>query len=134
MEFKKKNKWIILSIFASLIVLVGFISWGIYLMDKEDRYGDFYYLIDEVQNEDILVYSTYNNKTEFENFGIVNRSFLNVEIFDNQNTISKSAYDWYDDNSIYSIKLYRPKRLKKNILNINEFEYSDHFELIKQIN
>lgn len=103
-------------------------------MDKEDRYGDFYYLIDEVQNEDILVYSTYNNKTEFENFGIVNRSFLNVEIFDNQNTISNSAYDWYDDNSIYSIKLYRPKRFKKNILNINEFEYSDHFELIKQIN
>ena len=115
-----------------LIVSVGYISFGLYQMDKEDRYGDFYYLLDEVQDGDILVYSTYDNKNEFKNFGVVNRSFCNIKLYDYQNTIPKSAYDWYDYHSIYRVKLYRPKKLNTSLLNIKEIQHSDQFELINQ--
>ena len=101
-------------------------------MDKEDRYGDFYYLLDEVQDEDILIYSTYQNNSEYKEYAIAKRSLFKVMIFDEKNTIPKSAYDWYDDNSIYRVKLYRTKKLNPSTLNINEIQNSDQFELIKQ--
>ena len=127
-----RYKWFLSFLIVILIVSVGYISFGLYQMDKEDRYGDFYYLLDEVQDGDILVYSTYDNKNEFKNFGVVNRSFCNIKLYDYQNTIPKSAYDWYDDYSIYRVKLYRTKMLNPSTLNIKEIQNSDQFELIKQ--
>lgn len=127
-----KYKWFISIFIVKLIALIGIINYGFYQMDKEDRYGDFYYLLDEVQDGDILVYSTYDNKNEFKNFGVVNRSFFNIKIYDYQNTIPKTAYDWYDDHSIYRVKLYRPKKLNSSYFHLNEIQDSDQFDLIHQ--
>ena len=128
----KFSRNLILIFFGILLIIGSFLSFGLYVMEKEDRYGDFYYLLDEVQDDDILIFSTYDNKSEYKEFAIAKSSLFKVMIFDIKNTTPKSAYDWYDDNSIYGVKLYRPKKINHSKFNINEIENSDQFELINQ--
>ena len=127
-----KYKWFGAFLIGLFIVLAGYISFGLYLMDKEDRYGDFYYLLDEVQDDDILIYSTYQNKSEYKEYAIAKKSFFNVMIYDEKNTMPKAAYDWYDDYSIYRVKLYRTKKLNPTTLDIKEIQNSEQFKLIMQ--
>ncbi len=124
-----KNIYIILGIIL-VLGLFNLILYGFYLMDKEDRYGNLVYLKDG----DVLIYSTYHLNDKYIDYGIVDKSFFGVNIYDRKNTIKKDIYSWFDYNKVLSIKAYRPLKLIDQNIKIEYLKDSTKYKYLGETN
>ncbi|MDM1549190.1 hypothetical protein HX096_15150 [Empedobacter falsenii] len=103
-------------------------------MDKEDRYGNLIYLKDELKDGDILIYSTYQSNDKYIDYGIVNKSFFGINIFDRKNRMKKKIYKWVDSNNILNVKAYRPLKLIDNKIEIEYLKDSTKYKYLGETN
>ena len=119
---KSKIKIIFLTLIIGLIFIVGFLGYGMYLMEIEDQYGDFQNLHFESKNGDFII-----NKTTSE-FGIIEKTWKRTNI----RTIEKDSTDlyyWIYRNGVETkSEIYRAKKGK---IELHEIKYS---ELLRKIN
>ncbi len=124
-------------IILGIIIVLGLfnvIFYGLYLMDKEDRYGNLIYLKDELKDGDILIYSTYQSNDKYIDYGIVNKSFFGINIFDRKNRMKKKIYKWVDSNNILNVKAYRPLKLIDNKIEIEYLKDSTKYKYLGETN
>ena len=109
-----KTLKIILGVLVTAIVgIFGLIMFGLYLMEDEDRYGDLVYFNQKLEDGDIIFRSKCSGElgqtTEFNEYGIIDKSWGNVYVWDNQNTIKQDLYDWAEKGNRERIKVFRIK-------------------------
>jgi hypothetical protein len=109
-----KKKTIVGIILLSITLLVGFIFYGLYLMADEDKYGDLVYVKEKAEDGDLILKCSkeyfINKESEFDEIGIIEKSFGNVYVWDNKNTLKKSLYDWCERQNSQKIIILRAKR------------------------
>jgi hypothetical protein len=139
-----KTLKIILGVLATAIVgIFGLIMFGLYLMGDEDRYGDLVYFNQKVEDGDIIFRSKYSGElgktTEFNEYGIIDKSWGNVYVWDNQNTIKQDLYDWAEKGNGERVRVFRIKNsdfdMNKSELKNGTFNYlmnSDKMEFITE--
>jgi hypothetical protein len=119
----KKLKIILGVLGIGIIAIFGIITFGLYLMDGEDRYGDLVYFNQKVKDGDIIFRCKYSGElgqtTNFNEFGIVEKSWGNVYVWDNQNTIKQDLYDWAEKGNGERVRVFR---IKKSDFDINKAE------------
>ncbi len=109
-----KTLKIILGVLGTAIIgIFGLIMFGLYLMEDEDRYGDLVYFNQKVEDGDIIFRSKYSRElgqtTEFNEYGIIDKSWGDVYVWDNQNTIKQDLYDWAEKGNGERIRVFRIK-------------------------
>lgn len=120
----------------------GFICFGFLLVDKEDRYGDLVYFSQEVKDGDLIFRCKYNssekNRTaKFNEYGIVEKSFGEVYVWDNQNTMKRALFEWAESGRGGRVKVFRLKHLNFDVWkmekqdgNYNYLMNSDKMEFV----
>ncbi|GGZ64884.1 hypothetical protein [Mesonia mobilis] len=118
---KKKLKYALLIVGSLIITILGFIIYGLYLMEIEDHYGDYKEVYFKSNDKDIIV------NEEFSKFGIVEKNWKRIYI----KTKEKDSVHLYTFSNKYKseIKLYRPT---KRIKNIKEMDYNDFQNLLEK--
>lgn len=128
------------------IAIVGIsilICYGFYLMQDEDRYGDLVYFNQKVEDGDIIFRYKYSEElgqtTEFNEYGIIDKSWGNVYVWDNQNTIKQDLYDWAVKSNGERVRVFRIKNsdfdMKKAELKNGTYNYlmnSDKMEFVTE--
>ena len=118
---RNKIKIIFITLTIGLIFILGFLSYGMYLMEIEDQYGDYQNLHFKSKTGDLIL-----NKSTSE-FGIIEKTWKRTNI----RTIEKDSTDlyfWVYRNGVETkSEIYRPKNEK---IKLNEIKYS---ELLKKI-
>lgn len=108
---------------TAIIAIFGLIMFGLYLMEDEDRYGDLVYFHQKVEDGDIIFRCEYSGElgqtSNFNEFGIVEKSWGNVYVWDNQNSIKNDLYDWAGKGNGERVKVFR---IKKSDFNIDKAE------------
>jgi len=108
---------------TALVTIFGLIMFGLHLMDEEDRYGDLVYFNQKVEDGDIIFRCKHSEElgqtTEFNEFGVIEKSWGNVYVWDNQNTIKQELYDWAGKGNGERVKVFR---IKKSDFDINQAE------------
>ena len=118
---KNKIKIIFLTLTIGLIFIVGFLGYGMYLMEIEDHYGDLQNFQFESKSGDLII-----NKSTSE-FGIIEKSWKRINIKTTEKD-STDLYIWVYKNGVETkAEVYRPKGGK---IKLNEITYS---ELMKKI-
>ncbi|GAA3521524.1 hypothetical protein GCM10022393_39900 [Aquimarina addita] len=114
-ELKMTNrlKRLIGFITAGSIVIFGCVIFGLNLINDEDGFGDLIYFNQKVENGDII-FRCVNNKesgltTDFNEFGIIEKSSRKVYIWDNQNTMKRDLYQWAEKGNSKKVKVMRIK-------------------------
>ena len=115
---------IVLGIVAiGIVAIFGFIVFGLYIMGEEDRYGDLVYFNQKVEDGDIIFRCKYSGElghtTDFNEFGVIEKSWGNVYVWDNKNTIRQDLYDWAGKGNGERVKVFR---IKKSDFDINKAE------------
>lgn len=106
-----------------IIIVVGFIGFGLYSMEIEDHYGDYQTIYYKSKNSDIIV----NEETS--EFGIVGKNWKRINIWTKEKD-STDLYTFASKASYYSnIKVYRPKT---EIEKIKRMNFSDIQKLIAE--
>ena len=112
MNIKKKFIFGIISLL--IIGVLGFFFFGLHLMDKEDRYGDLVYFNQKVKDGDLIF--RYNNTTdmnsttEFNEYGVIEKSFGRVYVWDNRNTIKRNLFEWAGNGNGERVRVFRINR------------------------
>jgi hypothetical protein len=79
-----KLKIILGIVVIGIVAIFGFITFGLYSMDEEDRYGDLVYFNQKVEDGDIIFRCKYSGElgqtTDFNEFGIIEKSWGNVYV------------------------------------------------------
>ncbi|MCO6164070.1 hypothetical protein [Flavobacterium sp. NRK F7] len=124
-----KKKTIIAIILLSITLIVGFIFYGLYLMFDEDKYGDLVYVKEKAEDGDLILKCSkeyFSNKEyEFDEIGIIEKSFGNVYVWDNKNTLKKSLFDWCERQNAQKVIILRPKgKVKTKKISKIEGEYN----------
>tara|TARA_R110002012_G_scaffold316274_1_gene531031 strand:+ start:289 stop:720 length:432 start_codon:yes stop_codon:yes gene_type:complete len=118
-----KLKIILGGLGIGVIAILGVITFGLYLMDGEDRYGDLVYFNQKVKDGDIIFRCEYSGElgqtTEFNEYGIIDKSWGNVYVLDNQNTIKQDLYDWAEKGNGERVRVFR---IKKPDFDMNKVE------------
>ena len=113
-----KNKILVIIIISSFILIIGYVFYGLYLMVDEDKYGDLLYLKEKVENGDLILKCNkeyFNNKeSEFDEIGTIEKSFGEIYVWDNKNTLKKTLYDWCEKQNAQKVIILRAKRKIKN--------------------
>ncbi|UOB17558.1 hypothetical protein [Abyssalbus ytuae] len=104
----------ILGILTIVIIAVsGYIIFGLYQMDQEDRYGNLVYFNQKVKDGDIIFHCKYSGElgqtTDFNEYGIIKKYWGNVYVWDNKNTIKQDLYDWAEKGNGERVKVFRKK-------------------------
>ena len=111
----KKIKIFIASLIGLISIVFGLLFFGLYLMDEEDRYGDLVYFKNYVKDGDIIFRKSLSKKSkadnEFNEFGIIEKSWNKVYVWDSQNTVKQDLYDWSEKSKNRNVKVYRSKNL-----------------------
>ncbi len=110
----KKLKYGLLIIGTTLTLIIGFVGYGLYLMEIEDHYGDLQELFYASKDGDLIL-----NKTTSE-FGIIEKDWKRIKVkFKEKPT---DLYNWVYKNGIETnSEIYRPtKNLNFDNLTINE--------------
>lgn len=137
-----KKKTIVGSILLIIILIIGYIFYGLYLMADEDKYGDLVYMGEKVENGDIILkcsaeYSN-NDKLEFDEIGIIEKSFGKVYVWDYKNTVKKTLFNWAERQNAHKVLVLRAKsqNIKKVIPKVEgKYNYllnSDDYYLITE--
>ncbi|MBU2940817.1 hypothetical protein KO494_14810 [Lacinutrix sp. C3R15] len=138
-----KTLKIILGVLGTAIIAIfGLIMFGLYLMEDEDRYGDLVYFNQKVEDGDIIFRCKYSGElgqtTEFNEYGIIDKSWGNVYVWDNQNTIKQDLYDWAEKGNGTRVRVYRIKTdfdMNKAELKNGKYNYlmnSDKMEFVTE--
>ena len=137
-----KKKTIVGSILLIIILIIGYIFYGLYLMADEDKYGDLVYVSEKVENGDLILKSndefTEEREIDFQEIGIIEKSFGKVYVWDNKNTMKKSLFEWAEKENAQKVKVLRPKSKidYRKILKVNgKYNYllkSNNFELVTE--
>lgn len=119
-----KTLKIILGVLGTAIVgIFGLIMFGLFHMEDEDKYGDLVYFNQKVEDGDIIFRCKYSGElgqtTNFNEFGIIEKSWGNVYVWDNQNTIKQDLYGWARKGNGARVKVFR---IKKSDFDINKAE------------
>ena len=133
----------IVGITTLLIALaIGFIVYGIYSMADEDKYGDLVYVSEKVENGDLILKSndefTEEREMDFQEIGIIEKSFGKVYVWDNKNTMKKSLFEWAEKENAQKVKVLRPKskidygKIQKVNGKYNYLLKSNNFELVTE--
>jgi len=111
----KKLKYGLLIIGTTLTLIIGFIGYGLYLMEIEDHYGDLKELFYASKDGDLIL-----NKTTSE-FGIIEKNWKRIKV-NNSKEEPTDLYNWVYKNGIQTnSEIYRPsKKLNFENLNLNE--------------
>lgn len=108
---------------TAIVAIFGLMMFGLYLMDDEDRYGDLVYFNQKVKDGDIIFRCKYSGELgqtkNFNEFGIVEKSWGNVYVWDNQNTIKQDLYDWAEKGNGERVRVFR---IKKSDFEMNQAE------------
>ena len=127
----KKIKIFLASLIGLISVIFGLLFFGLYLMDEEDRYGDLVYFKDQVKDGDIIFRKSLSNTskadTEFNEFGIIEKSWNKVYVWDSQNTVKQELYEWSEKSKNRNVRVYR---LKNSNLDIKNSLSNNYKELI----
>ncbi|MDB4175267.1 hypothetical protein N9766_02780 [Flavobacteriaceae bacterium] len=100
---KSKIKIIFLTLTIGLIFIVGFLGYGMYLMEIEDQYGDFQNIHFESKTGDLII-----NKSTSE-FGIIEKTWKRTNIRTKEKD-STDLYFWIYKNGVETkSEVYRPK-------------------------
>jgi len=119
----KTLKYGLLIFGITIIAVVGFIGYGLSLMEIEDQYGDYQNIYYKSKDSDIIV-----NK-ETSEFGIVGKNWKRLNVWTKE-TDSTDLYTFASKASYYSnIKIYRPKT---EIERIKKMNFSDIQKLIAE--
>ncbi|MFD2565006.1 hypothetical protein [Aquimarina rubra] len=106
---------------TALVTIFGIIMFGLNLMDEEDRYGDLVYFNQKVEDGDIIFRCKHSGElgqtTEFNEYGLIEKSLNKVYVWDNQNTIKQELYDWAGKGNGERVKVFR---IKKSDFDINQ--------------
>jgi hypothetical protein len=138
-----KTLKIILGVLGTAIIAIfGLIMFGLYLMEDEDRYGDLVYFNQKVEDGDIIFRCKYSGElgqtTEFNEYGIIDKSWGNVYVWDNQNTIKQDLYDWAEKGNGTRVRVFRIKTdfdMNKAELKNGKYNYlmnSDKMEFVTE--
>ena len=110
----RKLKIILVFLTSIIIIISGFVIYGFILMSKEDRYGNLIYFNEKVKDGDIIFRCKYSGKLgqtiEFNEFGIIEKSWNNIYVWDNQNTVKQDLYNWAGNGNGERVKVYRIKK------------------------
>jgi hypothetical protein len=111
----KKLKYGLLIIGTTLTLVIGFVGYGLYLMEIEDHYGDLQELFYASKDGDLIV-----NKTTSE-FGIIEKNWKRIKV-NNSKDEPIDLYNWVYKNGVETnSEIYRPsKKLIFENLTINE--------------
>ena len=111
-------------------------------MADEDRYGDLVYIGDKVENGDFIIKCTKeyidNEKSEFDEIGVIEKSFFKVYVWDSKNTLKQPLYEWAEQGNGQKVIVFRAKTkirfidIKKIEGNYNYILNSPKFELITE--
>ena len=111
-------------------------------MADEDKYGDLVNFKDKVENGDLILKyknQAYNDKnTKFDEVGIIEKTFGTVYVWDSENTVKKTLYNWAEKENTQKVKVLRAKKKidVKKILKIKgNYNYlldSKEFELVTE--
>lgn len=107
-----KKKTIVGIILLSITFIIGFIFYGLYLMADEDKYGDLVYAKEKAEDGDLILkcskeYFT-NIESEFDEIGIIEKSYGNIYVWDKKKALKKSLYDWCERQNAQKIIILRP--------------------------
>ena len=137
-----KKKTIIGIILLTFILIIGYIFYGLYLMADEDKYGDLVYVQEKVENGDIILKCSgeyfSNEKSEFDQIGIIEKSFCKVYVWDYKNTVKKTLFNWSEKQNSQKVVVLRAKHrnIKKMIPKVEgKYNYllkSNDYELITE--
>jgi hypothetical protein len=102
----------------SITLIIGFIFYGLFLMADEDKYGDLFYIKEEVENGDLILKCSKeyfsSKESEFDEIGIIEKSFGQVYVWDNKNTLKITLFDWCKRQNAQKVVILRGKRKVKN--------------------
>jgi hypothetical protein len=119
---KKMLKYGLIASGIAIITLIGFIGYGLYLMEIEDHYGDIQNLYYNSKNGDIAV-----NKTISE-FGTVEKTWKRI-IIKTQNNNSVDLYNWTYQNGVENqIEIYRIQKSNIKLETITFSKLLEHIE------
>ena len=112
-----KKKTIVGIILLSITLIIGLIFYGLYLMADEDKDGDLVYAKEKAEDGDLILKCSKeyfsNKESEFDEIGIIEKSFGKVYVWDNKNTLKKSLFDWCERQNAQKVIILRPKRKVK---------------------
>jgi len=119
---KKKILIIVSAITLIIIVLVGFIGFGLYSMEIEDHYGDLQTTFYNSKNGDLIV----NEETK--KFGILKKEWKTIKVIEKNNK-ETDLYNWvYINGKVTKFKIFR---LETETDLITEMEYPEIQEKIR---
>ena len=129
------------SIIVIISITLGLLVYGLILMDEEDRYGNLVYFKEKVKDGDIIIRVSSkiksNSTSEFNEYGIIEKSLSEVYVWDNQNTLKQNLYDWAEKSKNRNVKVYRLRNsnfdINENLILSNdysEFLNTSNFEFI----
>ena len=117
----KKLKYGLLIIGTTLTLVVGFVGYGLYLMEIEDHYGDLQELFYASKDGDLIF-----NKTTSE-FGIIEKNWKRIKV-KNSKDESTDLYNWvYKKGVETNSEIYRPTK-KLNLENLTIYELTNLVE------
>ena len=124
---KRILKRIAISILVFVIFVLTIVTYGLYLMDIEDRYGDLQDLYWESKDGDIIL-NEVNSK-----IGII--KFDNHRIFVKKEIRLIAIDEWLDPENKYKFKvaIYRPDDEIKNIEKLTVLDVKEKFLLVKEL-
>ena len=112
MNNKFKNVLRIITI--GIVPIFGFIIFGLYQMEREDRYGDFVYFNQKVEDGDIIFRCKYSGELGqtkgFNDFGIIEKSWGNVYVWGHMNTMKQDLYYWAGKGNGKRVKVFRIRK------------------------
>jgi len=116
---KKKILIIVSAITLIIIVLVGFIGFGLYSMEIEDHYGDLQTTFYNSKNGDLIV----NEETK--KFGILKKEWKTIKVIEKNNK-ETDLYNWvYINGKVTKFKIFRFQICSfAGMENINFVEFS----------
>jgi len=125
----KKLKIFLGSLIIISSVIFGLLFFGLSLMNEEDRYGDLVNFKDKVKDGDIIFRKSLSNTSksdaEFNEFGIIEKSWNKVYVWDSQNTLKQDLYDWSEKSKNRNVKVYRSKNSNLDIKNLKNNNYTE---------
>jgi hypothetical protein len=122
------RKKIILSVVMLLLIVLGFIAWGLYLVEIEDHYGDLQEIYFDSKSGDLIV----NNQTK--KFGIISKNWKRANVITKENdTLDLFELIYVNQKENKYEVLRSEKELKINELSFEKIVELKKDSLIKTI-
>jgi hypothetical protein len=131
----KRLKIFISGFTGILLIIITLISFGLWTMEIEDRYGDLQEVYYKSQDGDLILLE--NKQNGLNKYGLIDKSWNRIFVHSHSHTTKQDLNQWVNTNPMY-IKLLVYKNRNKSIQHlllekpekINQLISTDEFELI----